>query len=82
MATEMHQVIDAARLAVTVLLAAVVFTGAAKGAVGIVYYPTVVFAGLTARSAPVYAAFLILTLLPFSVECKEEIKWNYCVSKI
>ena len=73
---------DALLLALTAALAAVVFTGAAKGAVGIEYYPTVTFAGLTARSAPVYAAFLILTMIPFTVECIEEIKWNYCVSKI
>lgn len=73
---------DAVLLALTVIMAANVFFGAAKGAVGIVYYPTVVFAGLTARSAPVYVAFGLLTLLPFIVECKEEIKWKYCVSKI
>ena len=73
---------DVILLALTAALAAVVFTGAARGAVGIEYYPTVTFAGLTASSAPVYAAFLILTLIPFTVECIEAIKWNYCVSKI
>lgn len=73
---------DAVMLALTAAPAAVVFAGAAKGAVGIEYYPTVAFAGLTARSVPVYAAFLILTMIPFTVECIKEIQWNYCVSKI
>lgn len=73
---------DAALLALTAALAAVVFIGAAKGAVGITYYPTVDFGGFNGRSLPVYLAFFCLTLTPFAVECKEEIKWKYCVSKI
>ena len=46
------------------------------------FYPTIEMNSITLTSALSYIAFLLLSLLPFAFQVKEEIKWKYLVSKI
>ncbi len=46
------------------------------------FYPTIEMNSITLTSALSYIAFLLLSLLPFVFQVKEEIKWKYLVSKI
>ena len=46
------------------------------------FYPTIEMNSITMTSALSYIAFLLLSLLPFVFQVKEEIKWKYLVSKI
>ena len=46
------------------------------------FYPTIEMNSITLASALSYIAFLLLSLLPFAFQVKEEIKWKYLVSKI
>ena len=46
------------------------------------FYPTIEMNSITLTSTLSYIAFLLLSLLPFVFQVKEEIKWKYLVSKI
>ena len=46
------------------------------------FYPTIEMNSITLLSALSYISFLLLSLLPFVFQVKEEIKWKYLVSKI
>ena len=46
------------------------------------FYPIIEMNSITLTSALSYIAFLLLSLLPFVFQVKEEIKWKYLVSKI
>lgn len=46
------------------------------------FYPTIEMNSITFLSALSYIAFLLLSLLPFVFQVKEEINWKYLVSKI
>ena len=46
------------------------------------FYPTIEMNNITLLSALSYISFLLLSLLPFVFQVKEEIKWKYLVSKI
>ena len=46
------------------------------------FYPTIEMNSITLTSALSYIAFLLLSLLPFVFQVKEEINWKYLVSKI
>ena len=73
---------DAMLLGGTLLLAAVVLTGTALGFVQYGFYPRLSGVGRTPLDLSIYLAFGVLCVLPFYIEIKENIKWNYFVSKI
>ncbi len=69
-------------LIITVLTTAFVLFGAARGAADFAYYPTLTVTPLSGFAAAVYLPYAALALIPFFSECKEIIRWKYCVSKI
>ncbi len=60
---------------------AVVFTGMATGSIRFFFYPAV-RCSWNAASYVVFAAFALLSFLPFIIECKEKLTWNYYISRI
>lgn len=73
---------DGVLLAVCVCLLAVPLIGAAAGITDFMYYPRIGVIQTTPAAVAVYAAFGTLSVLPFILEVKEAVVWNYSVSKI
>ncbi len=73
---------DGVLLCGCVFLLAVVWIGRAAGFAAFSYYPRTGGIGAAPADLAVYAAFGLLSLLPFLLEVKEVIVWSCCVSKI
>ena len=73
---------DAILLTVCILLLCITVTGTAMGETVFYYYPRISELNLSPYAITVYAAFGILSFLPFIIEVKEAIKWKYYISKI
>ncbi len=73
---------DGVLLGVCVLLLAVPLVGAVAGITEFTYYPRVDNIETTPAALAVYTAFGLLSLLPFILEVKEALVWNYYRSKI
>ena len=56
--------------------------GSALGATEFSYYPRISDIPFSPFAVTVYAAFGLLSLVPFIIEVKEALAWKYCVSKI
>lgn len=73
---------DLLYLVVTVVLFMISMTSIILNTAYFNFYPTIEMNSITLASALSYIAFLLLSLLPFAFQVKEEIKWKYLVSKI
>lgn len=73
---------DAALLTVCAALLGTVAAGAAVGAVTFYFYPRITPLPAAPGAVTVYAAFGMLSALPFILEVKEALVWRFCVSKI
>ena len=73
---------DAALAAVSVLLLGLTLAGTAVGATVFCYYPRISALPLSPFSVAVYAAFGLLSFLPFVIEAKEALVWKYYISKM
>lgn len=73
---------DGRMLAVTLLLLSITLCGVGTGQTVFYYYPRISGLNASAFAAAVYIAFGILSFLPFMIEVREKIKWNYFISKI
>ncbi len=73
---------DAVLLAVCVCLLSVTIAGTAAGETVFYYYPRLSAVNLSLYAVTVYAAFGILSFLPFIIEVKEAFLWKYYISKI
>ena len=73
---------DAALAAVSVLLLGLTLAGTAAGATVFYYYPRISALPLSPFSVAVYAAFGLLSFLPFVIEAKEALVWKYYISKM
>ncbi|MBQ8404075.1 MAG: energy-coupling factor transporter transmembrane protein EcfT [Clostridia bacterium] len=73
---------DGIMLALTVALSAVTLAGFLLGKADFAFYPRVSTVNTDIFSIITYAAFGILSLLPFIFEVKEVLKWKYLRSKI
>ena len=73
---------DAALLTVCAALLGTVAAGAAVGAVTFYFYPRITPLPAATGAVTVYAAFGMLSALPFILEVKEALVWRFCVSKI
>ena len=73
---------DAALLTVCAALLGTVTAGAAVGAVTFYFYPRITPLPAAPGAVTVYAAFGMLSALPFILEVKEALVWRFCVSKI
>lgn len=73
---------DAVLLAVTALLLGITLAGAALGHTDFAYYPRITPVDSSPGAIAVYAAFGLLTALPFILEIREALIWKFCVSGI
>lgn len=73
---------DAVLLAVCIFLLGITVTGTAMGETVFYYYPRISELNLSPYAMIVYAAFGILSFLPFIIEVKEALTWKYYISKI
>ena len=73
---------DGVLLSLCAVLFGVTLGCAAVGAVSFRFYPEVGTISCSPASVAAYCAFGILSFLPFIVEVKEALVWNYYVSKI
>lgn len=73
---------DGRMLAVTLLLLGITLLGVGAGQTVFYYYPRISGLNSSAFVVAVYIAFGILAFLPFMIEVREKIKWNYFISKI
>lgn len=73
---------DLLYLVVTVVLFIMSVTSIILNTAYFNFYPTIEMNNISLLSALSYIAFLLLSLLPFVFQVKEEIKWKYLVSKI
>lgn len=73
---------DTVLLCVCVLLLTVTLFGIGSGVTDFSYYPRISEIQMTAPAVTVYSAFTALAFLPFIIEVKESLKWNYYISKI
>lgn len=73
---------DGIMLSVCAVLLGVTIAGMITGETAFYYYPRISELTLTPFSVMVYAAFGILSFLPFMIEVKEALKWKYYISKI
>lgn len=73
---------DAVLLAVCVFLLGITVTGTAMGETVFYYYPRISELNLSPYAITVYAAFGLLSFLPFIIEVKEAFTWKYYISKI
>lgn len=74
--------VDAILLTVCLALLGLTVVGVGMGETVFYYYPGISELNLSAHAVTVYAAFGILSFLPFIIEVKEAITWKYYVSKI
>lgn len=73
---------DGVLCAVCAVLTAMTVVGSALGATEFSYYPRIADIPFSPLAVTVYAAFGLLSLVPFIIEVKEALAWKYCVSKI
>lgn len=73
---------DGVMLATSLLLMTVTLIGVATGQTYFYYYPEISKLNLSVSAITIYISFLLITLLPFILETKENIKWKYYISKI
>lgn len=73
---------DLLYLIITVVLFMISMTSIILNTAYFNFYPTIEMNSITLLSALSYISFLLLSLLPFVFQVKEEIKWKYLVSKI
>ena len=73
---------DVVLLTVSVCLLGVTVAGMAAGATAFTFYPRISALPLSPLSVAVYAAFGVLSVLPFAVEVREAMVWKYYRSKI
>lgn len=73
---------DGALLTVSACLMGVSAAGMAAGAAGFTFYPRISALPLSPFSVAVYAAFGVLSVLPFAVEVREAMVWKYYRSRI
>lgn len=73
---------DGVLLAVSVVLMGMTVAGMAAGVTAFAYYPRIGTPARTPLAMAVYLAFGALSLLPFGMEVREGIVWNYYKSKI
>ena len=73
---------DAVLLAVCILLLGITITGAAMRETVFYYYPRISEINVSPCAIAVYAAFGVLSFLPFAIEVKEALVWKYYISKI
>ena len=73
---------DAVLLTVCVFLLGITVTGTAIGETVFYYYPRISELNLSLYAITVYAAFGLLSFLPFIIEVKEALIWKYYISKI
>ena len=73
---------DGVLAAVSVLLLGLTLVGTAAGATAFDYYPRISELPLTPFAVAVYAAFGVLSFLPFIIEIREAFVWKYYISKM
>lgn len=73
---------DGVLLTVSACLMGVSAAGMAAGATGFTFYPRISALPLSPFSVAVYAAFGVLSVLPFAVEVREAMVWKYYRSRI
>lgn len=73
---------DGVLLCVSIALIATTGVGLALKAVNFAFYPRITPISLEPMSILTYLSFGILSFLPFIIEIKESLKWNYYISKI
>ena len=73
---------DGVLLAVSVALMGMTVAGMAAGVTAFAYYPRIGTPARTPLAMAVYLAFGALSLLPFGMEVREGIVWNYYRSRI
>ena len=73
---------DGILLSVCVLLLGITLSGVAVGETTFYFYPQISDLNFSPLAVCVYAAFGILSFLPFIIEVKEAALWKYYVSKI
>lgn len=64
------------------LLLGLTLVGTAAGATAFDYYPRISELPLTPFAVAVYAAFGVLSFLPFIIEIREAFVWKYYISKM
>lgn len=73
---------DAAALICIMLTAVYVAAGSITGSVKFRYFPSIQSAELSIFGISVFAAYLLLCILPIIIEAREAVKWKYIKSKI
>ncbi len=73
---------DGILLTVCILLLGITVAGTAMGETSFYYYPQISQLNLSPYAITVYAAFSLLSFLPFIIEAKEALVWKYYISKI
>ena len=73
---------DAVIAAVMFAAAAAVIAGGVLGINTLTYYPAVKYAEISASTAPVYAAYVLLCFGPVILNGREAVKWRHLQSRI
>lgn len=73
---------DAVLLSVCIALSAVTIIQAGLGETVFYYYPRISALKVSPCAVSAYAAFGIISFLPFAIEVKEALLWKYYISKI
>ncbi len=73
---------DAVMLAICILTLSAVVAGIATGCIGFECYPSVNIPTVSGCSVLCYAAFALLSFMPFLIELKVRLKWKFYRSKI
>lgn len=73
---------DGLFLGLSIVLLLIVFSGCLSGAAEFFFYPQISRIKTTIMSLMVYLSYALLVFLPFIIEAKENLKWNYYRSKI
>ena len=73
---------DGLMLSSSVLLIIITLIGVGLGKTDFFYYPEISKLNLSVFSLITYLSYFVITLLPFIIETKENLKWKYYISKI
>lgn len=73
---------DGLFLGISIFLSVIVLSGSLSGATEFFFYPEISSIKTTVLSLLAYLAYAVLVFLPFIIEVKENLKWNYYISKI
>lgn len=73
---------DGMLLVMSLLLLGGTLAGVGAGEMVFYYYPRISGFNCSVSAMAVYAAFGVLSFLPFMIEVKENVQWNYYISKI